>query len=350
MNVTSTTNNTSNENNIDDPAAQARIPLFVSAFIPAFLVSEIGNAFVIYSLAYLKRGERTAVDCYILNLAIADFLMTTLSLFNAAEYLKNEWALGEGMCKIHGHMMEACYTASTFTLMTISYSRRKIANDPFKILNARRTLKRDIVLTWAATIVLTSPLSYAYTVAKRNGRLHCSNTNFDKTTRQIYYLLQAVILFFLPVSVMIASQRKITKGLKQHSTIYGASMQQKNAHWRRVMTHEKRVGKFLTWIWVVFVCCFAPHITLRTIHHFTSIRQRSEIWNQVLHAGQMLALLNSAINPFLYYRTTNKQGSYASRIVKLFCCLRQNTRSNLLTSSKQDIRMSTRTPSGSILH
>ena len=323
--LTANNSTSTQDDSVVDPAATARFPVMISIYIPAFLVSEIGNGFVIYSLAYLKRRRRTAIDNYILNLAIADILITTLSLFNGVEYIKNEWQLGEGMCKTHGQMMEVCYTVSTFTLLTISYNRRKVASDPFKVLNARPRLKRNIVLIWLVAFIFTSPLLYAYTVAKRNGKLHCSNTKLDKTPRSIYYLLQAVVLFFIPVVVMIVSQKKVTTGLRQHSQVYRATMDCKNDHWRKVMTQEKKIGKFLTWIWVIFVCCFTPHITLRTIDHFTSIRT-NEIWNQIWHLSQFLALLNSAINPFLYYRTTNRDSANASGIVKIFCCIRQNNR------------------------
>jgi hypothetical protein len=338
-------NDTTNEDGLADPVANARFPLMVSVYIPAFLISEIGNGFVVYSLAYLKRRRRTAIDNYVLNLAIADFIITTMSLFNAFEYMNNEWKLGEAMCKIHGQTVEAMYTVSTFTLLAVSYNRSKAVNDRLKILNARRALKRKIALIWIAAFVLSSPLAYAYTVAKRNGNFHCSNTNFDKLSRSIYYLLQAVALFFVPVAIMIVSQRKITRGLRQHSQIYRASMDCKNAHWKRVMTDEKRVGRFLTWIWVVFVCCFMPHITLRTIDHFTSLR-RNEIFNQIWHVSQLVALLNSAINPFLYYRTTNRDGAKASRVVKLFCCIRQGNKREVAcsqastTSSKESHVMS----------
>ena len=305
-----------------DPASNARFPVVVSVYIPVFLLSEIGNAFVIHSLAYLKRRQRTAIDSYILNLAIADFLTTTMSLLNAIEYINNEWKLGEEMCKVHGQMLEACYTVSTLTLLAVSYNRRKAVNDRFKILNAKKSLKRNIVFSWLAGFVLTSPLAYAYTVAKRNGKFHCSNTNFDQMSRSIYYILQAVILFLIPVTIMIVSQLKITRGLRQHSQIYRASMSFKNDHWKRVMTHERRVSRVLTWICVVFVCCFTPNIVLRTIDHFILIRG-NEIWNQIWHVSQLLALLNSAINPFLYYRTTNRDGANSSRIVNWFCCIRE---------------------------
>ena len=313
---------TEDQDDMQDPAAQARFPIVVSVYIPTFLFSEIGNGFVIYSLVYLKRRKRTTIDNYILNLAIGDFLITSLSLFNATEYVRNKWEMGEAMCKIHGQVLEMCYNISALTLLAISYERRNAVNDPFKTFHSKKALKRNVVVIWLAACLLTSPLWYAYTVAKRNERFHCSNTNFDQMFRSIYYLFQAAILFFVPVAAMILSQRKIEEGLRQHSQMCKETMDRKNADWKMVITREKKVGKFLTLIWVVFVCCFIPTVIIRTVWHFTNIR-KNEIWNQIWHVSQFLALLNSAINPFLYYRTINRHYAKMSRIGKLLCCMRE---------------------------
>ena len=64
---------------------------------------------------------------------------------------------------------------------------------------------------------------------------------------------------------------------------------------------------------------------MRTVIHFTSIRE-NEIWNQIWHVTQLVALLNSAINPFLYYRTTNTKSAHLNRIIKMICCIRQQNK------------------------
>ncbi|CAB3988994.1 neuromedin-U receptor 2-like, partial [Paramuricea clavata] len=127
-----TDNNSTYEEGFADPAAKARFPVIVTLYIPAFLVSEIGNGFLVYTLAYIKRRQRAAIDSYILNLAISDFLLTTMTLFNAIEYVRNEWVLGEAMCKIHGQLLEVCYTVEILTLLAVSYKRRKAVDNPFQ--------------------------------------------------------------------------------------------------------------------------------------------------------------------------------------------------------------------------
>ena len=299
------------------------------AYVPMFLMSELGNGFVIYSLIYLKRHRHTAIDSYALSLAIADFQLTTLTVFNGLEYLHNEWLLGEIFCKIHGTMIELSYTVSAVTIATISYCRSKAVNDPFRILHGKKQVKKIIIFIWIGTLILACPLMYAYTVSPRNGRRHCSNTNFGEKVRQIYYLLQAIILFFAPVSIMILSQRKITRDLRRHSRTTQAVLNGNGRNFARMMSHERQIRKFLTCLWVIFVCCFTPNIVMRTINHFTFIRKTSKIYNQIWYLTQLLIVLNSSVNPYVYYQMTNRNRTFTQHIFQLCCCFRCCNRRNI---------------------
>ena len=312
--------NSTGDNPLINPESTSMLPVMIAAYFPMFLMSELGNGFVIYSLVYLKRHHHTALDSYALSLAIADFLLTTLTLFNGIEYLLNEWLLGAIFCKIHGTLLELSQTVSAVTIATISYCRSKAINDPFKILHGRKQVKRIIIFLWLGAMTLASPLIYSYTVAVRNGRFHCSNTNFGVRARQIYYLLQTIILFVVPVSVMIVSQRKITRDLRRHSRTTQAVMNGNARNVSRMMSHERRIRKLLTCLWVIFVCCFTPNIVMRTIDYFTLIRKTSKIFNQIWHVTQLLIVLNSSVNPYLYYQMTNKNGTFTQHILKLCCC------------------------------
>jgi hypothetical protein len=309
-----------NDDILVNPESALMLPVMIAIYAPMFLMSELGNGFVIYSLIYLKRHRKTAIDSYALSLAIADLQLTTLTLFNGLEYLHNEWLLGEISCKIHGTLVELSYTVSAVTIATISYCRSKAVNDPFKMLHGKKQVKKIIIFIWLGALALSCPLIYAYTVALRNGRFHCSNTHFELKVRQIYYLLQAIILFVAPVSIMIISQRKITNDLRTRSRTSQAVMNCNASNFSRMVSHERRIRKSLTCLWVIFVCCLTPHFVMRSINHFTSVRETSKIYNQFWYATQLLILLNSSINPFLYYQITNRNGTFTQHIFKLCCC------------------------------
>ena len=307
-----------------NPESISMLPVMIAAYVPMFFISQLGNGFVIYSILYLKRSHLTVIDSYALSLSIADFLLTTLTLFNGLEYLHNKWILGEVFCKIQGTLLELTHTVSSLTIATISYSRSKAINDPFKMLRERKKMKRIIFFLWLGALTLLSPLIYAYTVEERNGRLHCSNTNFGERARQIYYLFHVCVFFFVPVAIMIVSQRKITKNLRRStfSTVSTQADESSNArNISRMISQERHIRKFLTFLWVIFVCCLTPYFVMRTINCFTSIREKSEIANQFWHVSQLLILLNSSINPYLYYQITNRKGTFTQHILKFCCCL-----------------------------
>ena len=282
-------------------------------YIAIFLLSELGNGFVIFSLLVKKKrrhSHRTAMEDFVLSLATTDFLFTTLSLFNGLEYILDEWKLGMVPCKIHAELLEVTYTVSTLTLATISYSRCKAANadNPFKLLHDRPKVKRNIALIWFCSFVFSLPLLYGYTVVTRDGSLHCTNVNFNEVTRQTYYLVQAVLLFVLPITVMIVSQCLITRSLRSHTRKQTSELQRitPSAIEIRAALSERRITKLLTWVWIICACCWTPFIAYRTVDYFTYIRRRGQVWNQLWHMCQVLVLLNSTINPFLYHRMTKK--------------------------------------------
>lgn len=315
----------SSDDEFVNPESISMLPVMIAAYVPMFLISELGNGFVIYSLVYLKRSHLTVTDCYALSLSIADFLLTTLTLFNGLEYLHNEWILGKLFCKIQGTSLELSNIVSTLTVAAISYSRREAINDPFKMLQGRKKIKRIIIFIWLGAMTLSSPLIYAYTVVERNGRLHCSNRNFGARARQIYYLLHACVFFFVPVAIMIVSQRKITDDLRTRTFSAVVGSQADNSsnarNFSRMISQERHIRKFLTFLWVIFVCCFTPHIVMRTINHFTLMREKSKLANQIWHISQLLIVLNSSINPYLYYKITNRKGTFTQHILKFCCCL-----------------------------
>ena len=303
-------------------------------YIAIFLLSEVGNGFVIFSLLVKKKRQhryRTAMEDFVLSLATTDFLFTTLSLFNGFEYILDEWKFGVVACKIHAQLLEVTYTMSTLTLATISYSRCKAANadNPFKLLHDKPKVKRNIALIWFFSFIFNLPLLYGYTVVTRDGSLHCTNVNFNEVTRQTYYLVQAVLLFVLPITIMIVSQRLITRSLRSHlrrQTSHELQRITPSAIAIRAALSERRITKLLTWVWITCACCWSPFIAYRTVDYFTYIRKRGQVWNQLWHTCQVLVVLNSAINPFLYHRMTKRGPGVLTRARNAgrWCCLRRD--------------------------
>lgn len=342
-----------------DPASPMTKAIMASVYFIVFLISELGNGYVILSILWLKnRKRRKAMDFFVLNLATTDFLFTTLSLFNCVEYLQDEWKFGKFACKLQGQFMEITYTVSTLTLATISFTRHRAANavNPFRLLHDKPKVKWNIALVWLVSFVCSIPLMYAYTIVYNEfNHRQCTNTNFGETTRQMYYLFQTIVLFFIPLTIMLVSQHKITRSLRWQreladsvtvegsgtahdrdmrssstttpTTVHDLQDPTSKRHRRtnfstRAALTERLITKLLTWVWVAFTLCWAPFITYRTLDYFTHIRKKGSIWNQLWYLCQLLILLNAAINPFLYYRITNRKMAVLTKgKFRKWCCV-----------------------------
>ena len=101
----------------------------------------------------------------LVNLATADLLFTYLSVFNMIGYLWR-WVGGDNTCKLQGFFVEASYTTSIMTLVTISYQRLKATTDPFSTREGRGFDREYLkpVIIWGLSLLVCTPLLQIYGV------------------------------------------------------------------------------------------------------------------------------------------------------------------------------------------
>jgi hypothetical protein len=87
------------------------------------LVAAIGNAVVIW-IVLVNRQMRTVTNAFIVNLSIADIMVSTLNvIFNFVYMLNGDWRFGSTYCKVSNFIAILSVAASVFTLMAISIDR-----------------------------------------------------------------------------------------------------------------------------------------------------------------------------------------------------------------------------------
>ena len=98
--------------------------IYIVAFVTMVLVAAGGNAIVIWIVLAHKR-MRTVTNYFLINLAVADFLMSVLNtLFNFLYMLHgNDWLFGRTYCKIAQFIATSTISASVFTFMAIAIDR-----------------------------------------------------------------------------------------------------------------------------------------------------------------------------------------------------------------------------------
>ena len=122
------TDNGSLTNNSDDVSEQFLLPwwqqtIFYTAFIIILLVSAGGNLIVMWIVLAHKR-MRTVTNYFLVNLAIADFLISILNMpFSFLFLMYQDWWFGNLACMASMFISTCTISVSVLTFMAIAIDR-----------------------------------------------------------------------------------------------------------------------------------------------------------------------------------------------------------------------------------
>ena len=259
-------------------------------FAYAFAIT--GNCFVL-SVCY-KRSGSSSLRWFIANLAIADLTFALLSILDIISFLWT-WVGGQVTCKIQCFWIEACYTTSIMTLVLISFQRIRAVLHPFNArLSDAEGAKRKVVALWLGSLVVCSPLLYAYQVVTLDlsSQIICTNRPFGDLGRQIYYSIHAVCFFIVPLVYMIYAQTAIFLALIRSSRrVFPAQ----NAFATSYTNRHRKVAKTFAALTLAFIICWSPFMIVRTLMYFHLLSE-GHVWR----ASQLLVMLNTVLDPILY--------------------------------------------------
>ena len=270
-------------------AAPASV-LFIVIYISVFILSTVGNTCVLLTCYKTLKRRHSPFIWLLVNLATADLLFTLLSAFNLIGYLWR-WVGGNNTCKLQGFFVEASYTTSIMTLVTISYQRLKATTDPFST-RARGWFDKDylkLVLIWGLSLLVCTPLLQIYDVKTVDGNVACVTTKDGVIVPQIYYSLHTALFFAVPLFYMIFTQIRIHLALRTSVTPTSKLFTS------RAQRRHKKASKTLAALTIAFIICWSPFMVNRTLIYFR-LAPKGLIWR----ASQLLIFLNTGLDPLLY--------------------------------------------------
>ena len=271
---------------------------FMCFYIVVYTTSTIGNFVVLYICYKNGRSQpsfqsaRTAFfNVYVASLAIADLVFTQLTVFDVMYAILGEWVFGSVMCKFQGFLIEMFYSASILTLTGISRERLKSLSDlrMKSRIQRNKERKRFALIFWIMTLILCSPLLYAYGIKTTSaGIMQCRNSKWLNVARRIYYSLTATVLFFLPLVIMIWTHAKINQVFR----LQVAPNQQMEVS---IRARQRKVSRTLGVVTVAFFLLWSPFILIRTLRYFNWY-EGEFVWK----LSQLLTIASAAANSFIY--------------------------------------------------
>lgn len=325
------------------PKTSEWILIFVHGLV--FITGLVGNALVCAAV-YTNYSMRTVTNVYLVNLALADFLVILVCLPPSVLWDVTEtWFFGQSMCKLVLYFQTVSVTVSVLTLTFISMDRWYAICFPLQYKTDIKRALTSISFIWIIALLSDIPEFLALHLKKPNLRFEtvlftqCATT-WDLNTEMNFYLTQLVMLYMLPLLLMMIAYLKIVKILWKSNTIPGhrelRDQQSKYGYIRRsnnssTMGHIKarrKAAKMLVAVVLVFATCYFP-VHVFNILRYAGYLQGSDITTIFSLCSHWLCYANSAVNPIIYNFMSGKfRREFKNALAKCRCSVSVVNKSN----------------------
>ncbi|XP_078047006.1 tachykinin-like peptides receptor 86C isoform X2 [Augochlora pura] len=249
-------------------------------FAVMLLVATGGNIIVMW-IVLAHRRMRTVTNYFLVNLSVADLMMSLLNCaFNFTFLLNANWPFGVVYCTINNFVAHLTVASSVFTLVVISFDR--YSNGRTRIV---------CCLLWPDGDYLRSKIGYTY---------------------DIVFLS---LTYLIPISLMAICYALMGRKLWITESIGELTQYQKNS----IKSKRKVVKMFITVV-AIFAICWLPYQGFFIfIYHHRQLTQSSYV--QHIYLGfYWLAMSNAMVNPIIYYWMNIRFRIYFQLIICKCCC------------------------------
>ncbi|KAL7842915.1 hypothetical protein SRHO_G00246040 [Serrasalmus rhombeus] len=273
--------------------------LLVVAYSVIIIISLFGNTLVCHVVMKNKRMH-SATSLFIVNLAIADILITLLNTpFTLVRFVNSTWVFGRGMCHISRFVQYCSLHVSTLTLTAIALDRRQVILHPLKPRMCTGQGVVCIVFIWLMATCFSLPHAifqklFTFVYSKDIVRSLCV-PDFPEPSelyRQYLDLVTFILLYVLPLLIITAAYWAVARRLWRRNAIGDVTSEQYFLQRRK----RKRTIKMLVLVVVVFAVCWFPLNCYVVLLSSQAIQSN----NAIYFTFHWLAMSSTCYNPFIY--------------------------------------------------
>lgn len=269
-----------------------------------FPIALLGNSLVLH-VVFKRQSMRSVLNLLIVNMAIADLLVTVFVMPYSVAYLfvGPQWfsgIFGSILCKTIHFSLTASIAASVITLIVITLDRFVTIVFVWKTCLNLRTSKVSLLIIWAVSIAIMGLHLKVYTVDQAvpgDERYFCYPdwTPMPVDFNKYFAIGMFVMLYAIPLVLMAILYSMIVHKLWRDRFAENAG----SGGDANINSSKKRVVKMLVTVTVAFAVCWFP---LHTIHYYIYFETESFtcMSKYVILLSFWLGHANSAINPVLY--------------------------------------------------
>ncbi|KAK1175172.1 alpha-1D adrenergic receptor-like [Acipenser oxyrinchus oxyrinchus] len=339
-----TNDNNGNSTELSLDPQSIGIGVLLAVFI---LFAIVGNILVILSVI-CNRHLQTVTNYFIINLAIADLLLSIIVLpFSASLEVLRFWVFGRIFCNIWAAVDVLCCSASIMSLCVISIDRYIGVKYSLKYPTIMTEKKAVVILivVWVSSMVISIGPLLGWKEPPPSDASVCSITEEPG-----YALFSSLFSFYLPLMVILVMYfriyvvaRRTTKSLeagvkrernKSKEVVLrihcrsvleeaAASSKNKNHPFRSSLSvrllkfsREKKAAKTLAIVVGVFILCWFPFFFVLPFGSFFPALKPSEMVFKVIF---WLGYFNSCVNPIIYPCSSKEFKRAFIRLLKCQC-------------------------------
>ena len=106
------------------PATVEVVVLLSLLFVAIGIIGLLGNSLVVAVILLDKKMRQSVTNIFIMNLAIADFLIMLLGIPEIIQFMLNQgWRLGEALCKMNRFILVCSLYVSILSLVCVCVER-----------------------------------------------------------------------------------------------------------------------------------------------------------------------------------------------------------------------------------
>lgn len=278
---------------------QATLTLLYAVIFPIAL---LGNSLVLY-VVFKRQSMRNALNLLIVNMAVADLLVTIFVIPWSVSYLfvGLQWfggIFGKILCKTIHFSLTTSIAASVITLMVITLDRFLTIVFVWKTCLNLRTSKASLAIIWIISIAIMGHYLKVFTVDQPRKNMGDENyycypdwqtmpDDFDK----YFNVVAFAALYAFPLILMAILYSLIIHKLWSERIASGGDSD--------INSSKKRVVKMLITVTLAFAVCWLPMHIIHYYIHF-ELETYTCMSKYLILLSFWLGHANSAINPVLY--------------------------------------------------
>ncbi|XP_030048177.1 gonadotropin-releasing hormone II receptor-like [Microcaecilia unicolor] len=286
------------------PAAKARVIITFTVFA----ISAFCNLAVLWAATRTSRKKRSHVRILILNLTVADLLVTFVVMpLDAIWNITVQWQGGDPACRILMFLKLVAMYSCAFVTVVISIDRQSAILNPLAIADAKKKNNLMLTVAWTMSVLLSVPqlfLFHTVTITVPENFTQCTTRgNFQERWQETgYNMVSFVCLFLLPLLIMIFCYSRILLEISRRMA--KGTISSKEVYLRRSKNNipkaRMRTLKMSIMIVSSFVICWTPYYLLGLWYWFYPETMEENISQSLTHILFIFGLFNACLDPITY--------------------------------------------------